>query len=178
MEDPGSIHYEDPFADPPELREPARRLRGRLPSPVTIWTAGPEDSIAGLTVSSILISEGEPTRIHGLINDTTELWDAIHVTRKFVVHVLEREHRILAERFAARRPSPGGLFGDIEMDQTQWGPAIRPLRTRAYCSLESLTPSGFQQLVTATIDRFDLGDLKIPLVYFRGRYRTLDEPTL
>ena len=31
---------QDPFATPPGKRSPARRLRGRLPAPVTIWTAG------------------------------------------------------------------------------------------------------------------------------------------
>jgi hypothetical protein len=42
---PIRIGGQHPFATPPELRSPARRLRGRLLAPVTVWTAGtPEGS--------------------------------------------------------------------------------------------------------------------------------------
>jgi hypothetical protein len=45
-----------PFAVPPERRSPARRLRGRLVAPVTVWTAGHPPGGAGLTVSSVLVA--------------------------------------------------------------------------------------------------------------------------
>src|SRR5688572_6133036 len=34
-----SIHHTDPFATPESERTPVRRLRGRLPAAVTLWTA-------------------------------------------------------------------------------------------------------------------------------------------
>ena len=46
-----TIHSGHPFADGVP-RDPVRQLRGRLVSPVTLWTAGDADRRAGLTVSS------------------------------------------------------------------------------------------------------------------------------
>src|SRR5437762_5272670 len=102
-----SIHPEDPFATPEHLRSPVRRLRGRLPAAVTLWTApGP----AGLTVSSTLIADGEPGRVLGLIDDESELWSAIESAGRFAVIPLAPRHRQLADRFAGLMPAPGGLF--------------------------------------------------------------------
>ena len=57
-----TIHSTDPFATPEEQRSPLRRLRGRLAAPVTLWTADGPAGPAGLTVSSMLVAEGEPGR--------------------------------------------------------------------------------------------------------------------
>ena len=38
-----SLRYGNPWADPPEVRDPLRRLRGHLVMPVTVWLAGAGD---------------------------------------------------------------------------------------------------------------------------------------
>lgn len=172
----GRIHDEHPFAAPPDLRDPARQLRGRLASGVTVVTAGGPGDWAGLTVSSLLIAEGEPSRAVLLIGDTTDLWDALERSGACIVHILTAGQRELSDRFAGIRPSPGGPFAGLDVEDTPWGPAIEQMANRAYCRLERSVETGFHRLVTATIDRIDLTDLTDPLVYFRGRYRTL-EPT-
>lgn len=172
-EDIGGVHYEDPFVAPPELREPARRLRGRLTAGVTLWTAGDAEEATGLTMSSVMVAEGRPSIVFGLITDTTSLWDVIHASGAFVVHVLEQEHRLLAERFAGRWPSPGGLFSGIETEPSDWGPVLPSLRNRAYCRYKEATEAGYQHLIRGEIERIELADLPEPLVYYRGRYRHL-----
>src|SRR5919197_877292 len=59
-QDPIRVGGRHPFTTPPERRDPARRLRGRLLAPVTVWTAGHPPATAGLTVSSLLVAEGRP----------------------------------------------------------------------------------------------------------------------
>ena len=167
------VHSEDPFATPPEKREPARRLRGRLAEGVTIWTAGPPDARAGLTVSSTVVAEGEPSLVLGLINDTTDVFEALESTSAFVMHVLPREMGTLADRFAGHRPSPGGLFSDLDVVDTEWGPVISTIGTRAFCHVESTDPVGFHRLVKGRIEKLELDELADPLVYFRGKYRKL-----
>ena len=171
------IHLDNPFAVPPELREPGRRLRGRLAAPVTLWTSGGPEARAGLTVSSVLVAQGEPWRLVGLLGDTSELWEAINDTRAFVVHILEEEHRELAERFALSRPSPGGLFRGLDIEDSSWGPVVPALGSRAYCRQEGLTEAGYHNLVTGAIEQVVLHELERPLVFFRGRYRRLDSHT-
>ena len=53
-QEPIRVGSQAPFTVPPERRDPARRLRGRLVAPVTVWTAGRPPGGAGLTVSSVL----------------------------------------------------------------------------------------------------------------------------
>ena len=164
---------DNPFSTPPELREPARRFRGRLASPVTLWTAGVMDRPTGLTISSLVVAEGRPSSVLGLVNDTTDLWESIQETEAFVVHILEDRHRRLAERFAGMMPSPGGLFEGVAVAPTAWGPRISDATNRAYCRLSGTLELGYQHLVRAVVEQLDVGELEAPLVHWQGRYRRL-----
>ena len=167
---PGEIHDEHPFATPPELRSPVRQFRGRMPAPVTIVTAGSGPRRAGLTVSSVIVAEGEPSYVHLLVGTTADLWDAIQETERFIVHVLEVEHRSLSDRFAGIRPSPGGLFADLETEETAYGPALAAVRSRALCRYVGHRDDPLHALVHGEIDAVQLHDLRQPLRYFRGEY--------
>src|SRR3954447_16119489 len=97
----GRIHSTDPFATPERERSPVRRLRGRLAAPVTLWTSpGP----AGLTVSSMLVADGEPGRVLGLIDEESDFWEAASRTDRFAVAPLTPADRQLADRFAGLMP--------------------------------------------------------------------------
>jgi 3-hydroxy-9,10-secoandrosta-1,3,5(10)-triene-9,17-dione monooxygenase reductase component len=170
----GFIHREDPFRDPEGSRGPARRLRGRLVAPVTVWTAGAADERTGLTVASTLIAEGEPSFVLGLINDLTDLYERIVETEGFVVHVATAEHRVLADRFAGLWPSPGGLFADLSVEDSRWGPLLNALPNRARCRLVDTQQVGYARLVRGEIEGVELADLDAPLAHFRGRYRGLE----
>jgi flavin reductase (DIM6/NTAB) family NADH-FMN oxidoreductase RutF len=165
---------ENPFATPPELRDPARRLRGRLAAPVTVWTAGVGERRAGLTISSLLVAEGEPASVVGLVNPTSDLWDALHETKAFVVHVLGQGDRRLAQRFAGTWPSPGGLFAGEPIEDSPWGPKLPLAGTRACCRFAESTEAGYQQLVRGTIESIELGPETSPLVYWQGRFQRLE----
>jgi len=167
---PGEIHDEPPFATPPDLRDPVRQFRGRLTAPVTVVTAGHDGGRAGLTVSSILVAEGEPSHAHFLVGPTTDLWHAIEETEAFIVHVLQYEHRDLSDIFAFIRPSPGGPFSGLEVRDTGYGPEITRVRTRAYCRYAGQRAAGAHVMVAGRIEEIALHDLRQPLGYFRGEY--------
>lgn len=166
-----TIHSSDPFATPDHLRSPVRRLRGRLPAAVTLWTApGP----AGLTVSSTLVADGEPGRLLGLVDDESELWDAASVAGRFAVTLLEVADRQLADRFAGLLPAPGGLFptdpaAGSQWRATDWGPVPVGRGTWAGCRVDGARPYGWALLVEATIEHVEIGD-GTPLIHHRGRY--------
>jgi 3-hydroxy-9,10-secoandrosta-1,3,5(10)-triene-9,17-dione monooxygenase reductase component len=169
--EPGAqIHSTDPFATPEPDRAPVRRLRGRLASAVTLWTApGP----AGLTVSSMLVADGEPGRVLGLIDEESELWDAVAHAGVFTVTPLGAGDGQLADRFAGLLPAPGGLFATGAWTQTDYGPVLQDAGTWAGCRLDSHRPCGWTLLVEATIETVRLQSTKAPLVHYRGRYRDL-----
>ncbi|MFG2061935.1 flavin reductase family protein [Micromonospora sp. NPDC048871] len=169
--EPGAqIHHSDPFAVPAGQRSPVRQLRGRLPAPVTLWTApGP----AGLTVSSTLVADGEPGRLLGLIDAESDLWAAVEEAGRFAVAPLRPTHRQLADRFAGLFPSPGGLFALDSWTETPYGPV--PVGGGwAGCRLDDAREYGWSLLVEATIERVELTeDGGEPLLHHRGRYREL-----
>ncbi|MFN2490418.1 MAG: flavin reductase family protein [Actinomycetota bacterium] len=163
----------NPFLDPVERRVPARRFRGRLTAPVTLWTGMHEERRAGLTVSSLLVVEGAPSSVVGLVNPTADLWEVVEASETFVVHVLERRHRVLAQRFAGSMPSPGGPFEGLDVERSAWGPVLTSAANRAFCRLAEASDLGYQVLVRGTVERVDVDEFSDPLVYLQGRYRRL-----
>ena len=176
-QDPIRVGSEPPFAVPAERRDPARRLRGRLVAPVTVWTAGQVPDGAGLTVSSVLVAEGQPARLLGLIDPTSAFWETAQETRAFVVHVLAVGDRALAERFGEIRPPIRGPFERLEVAESPWGPVLAGSRPRAACRLVGSTPVGYAELVEGVIEQLELPDLEDPLAYLHGGFRSVRELT-
>lgn len=155
----------------------ARRLRGRLASCVTVWTAGEGPSACGLTVASVIVTEGEPPHVLGTVGDLADLLDAVRATGRFVVHVLAEADRSLAERFAGVTPVPLGPFHGLATEQGAYGPVLSAVGTRASCRLVDESRRGYPVLVDGVIEEAVTGDLDAPLTYFRGQYRRLTDPS-
>jgi flavin reductase (DIM6/NTAB) family NADH-FMN oxidoreductase RutF len=183
MSDSDSAHtdysFGDPFAEPLELRSPARRLRGRLAAPVTLWTAwraptrplyGGQAEPVGLTISSLLVLEGEPPRILGLVGPLSDLADAILQSGRFVVHVLSYDQRHLADRFAGSRMAPlAGPFSDLKVNSNRHGPVVSNMAATALARVEEADEVGYHLVVRAKLDEIDLaGNVTQPLVHYRG----------
>jgi flavin reductase (DIM6/NTAB) family NADH-FMN oxidoreductase RutF len=169
-----TIHASDPFATPEESRSPVRRLRGRLPAAVTLWTAYDEhDRPVGLTVSSTVVVEGEPGRLLGVLDEESSLFAALGVGAGFAVIALTGDDRQLADAFAGLMPAPGGPFTLARWDRTTYGPVLAGAATWAGCRLAASRPIGWGQLFEATIERVELAPAAGPLVHWRGRYQTL-----
>lgn len=168
------IHDENPFAESPDRRDPIRRFRGRLSAPVTVVTSGVGDKRTGLTVSSLIVIEGEPGLVQMVVGPSTDLWDVVEETGAFVVHICQEGHRDLAQVFAGLRPSPGGIFAGLEVTISDHGPVIGQLANRAFCRFLEKGEAGYSGLVVGAIERVEVTNITEPLVYFRGGYRSLD----
>lgn len=191
--EPGArIHDSDPFATPDADRSPLRRVRGRLASAVTLWTAGGANisaagggasvnaagggrptAPAGLTVSSTLVADGAPGRVLGLVDEESDFWTAASATGRFAVATLGPAHRQLADRFAGLFPAPGGLFASGEWTDTGYGPVPADAGAWIGCRLDDSREYGWSLLVEATVEVVELVGESAPMVYHRGRYRGL-----
>lgn len=162
-----TIHSSNPFAEAPD---PVRRFRGRLGGAVSLWTAGDGPTRAGLTVSSLLLANGEPARVLGLLDPDADLTERLLGTGSGVVQLLTWADRDLAEAFAGTAPAPGGAFAAGEWEQTPYGPALVG-RTRALVRLESTRPEGWSVLVGCLIEDLEVLEDRDALEHRRGRYR-------
>jgi len=153
---PVTIHPEHPFLSPAEDRDPLRRLRARLVTPVTIWTASteaPDGRLVrtGFTVGSTTVADGDPAYVLGMIDPEADLWATVEVSGRFAVSVLHWADRHLADVFAGIAPAPGGGFGIGTWLGTPCGPVLDG-RTWVGCRLVESRPVGFGRLVTGAVE--------------------------
>ncbi len=164
-----TIHTEHPFATPDGDRDPLRQLRGRMAAPVTVWTAGEGATRRGLTISSVIVAEGEPARVLGLVDEDSDFWDTVPTT--VVLNLLGGPHRYLAEVFAGAAPAPGGMFTQGEWTDSDWGPVLQGSAGWIGLRLEPEPREvGWRLLVEGVVEHAEVGDGD-PLIHVRGRYR-------
>jgi len=170
------IHSEHPFQPDPAERDLARRFRGRLAAGVTVVTAGSGSDRTGLTVSSLMVVQGDPAEAHLVVGPTTDLWSVAARSGRFVIHICRYEDRQLADVFAGLSPSPGGVFAGMAVTESQWGPVLTDLPDRAYCRFETRDEVGWSGVVVGLIEQVEVSDLEDPMVHFRSGYRRLGTP--
>jgi flavin reductase (DIM6/NTAB) family NADH-FMN oxidoreductase RutF len=170
-----TIHSEHPFLPPEGDRNPVRRLRGRLPLPVSVWTAARGGRPAGWTVSSMLVADGEPPELLGLLDEDSDLADLLHDGGTVAVSLLGGAHRPLADAFAGLAPAPGGAFRMADWTDTDWGPVLADGPGWLGARITDATgKAGWTLLVRAVIEHVEVADAADVLGHLRGRYRVLD----
>jgi flavin reductase (DIM6/NTAB) family NADH-FMN oxidoreductase RutF len=167
-----TIHSSHPFADPEPDR--VRRFRGRLGGAVTLWTTGEGGSRAGLTISSLMVANGETPTILALVDPDSAFLDALRETPACVVQVLSWRDRDLAEMFAGTAPAPGGAFAHAEWEQTRWGPRLTTAAAWSYAVLVDERPMGWSVELACELEEAHVLDETEPaLGHRRGRFHPL-----
>jgi flavin reductase (DIM6/NTAB) family NADH-FMN oxidoreductase RutF len=160
-----TIHTSHPFADAEP--DPVRRFRGRLGGAVTLWTARE----AGLTVTSLMVANGEEPQLLALVDPDSDLLEALRESGRAVVAVLAWGDRDLAEAFAGTAPAPGGAFRMAEFVETDHGPRLASATTYAEVGLVGESELGWSVLVTCRIDTAVVGEEDGPMLgHRRGRF--------
>lgn len=178
-----SIHSEHPFSTAGPDRNPLRRLRGRMPSPVSVWTAEAAGRRVGWTLSSFLVADGEPAQVVGVVDEDSDLADLLTAPSAtadggatVAVNLLDWTHRGLADAFAGVAPAPGGAFKLGGWTTTDWGPVLTG--APGWLGARVLAPvdhAGWGLLVRAVVEHVEIGpepDAGL-LSYVRGRYRAV-----
>jgi flavin reductase (DIM6/NTAB) family NADH-FMN oxidoreductase RutF len=175
-----TIHSEHPFAEAAGDRSPLRRFRGRMASPVSVWTALGRGHRAGWTVSSFVVADGEPGQVVGLVDEDSDLADLLthpQAQPAVVVNLLGWDQRALADAFAGQAPAPGGVFRLGEWTESEWGPVLLGSAGWIGARLVAEPPdhAGWGLLVRAIVEHVELGDVADAglLAHVRGRYRAI-----
>lgn len=181
-EEPGggaSLRYGDPWASPLAARDPVRRLRGHLVLPVTIWTVaddnggGERTPLVGLTVSSVVLSQGAPPMLAGLISPASDFADVLTTSTsgRFVVQLLGSAHRRLAQHFAGELPAPEE---QLATRPGSHGPVLEAVTDRVLCRMTDNKPFGWSLLVEAEVEGTEVGEPGKGLGWYHGGFQVLD----
>ena len=173
-----TIHSDHPFLSPEAERSPLRRFRGRMVLPVTLWTAGYADRRAGWTVSSLMVADGQPAELLGLVDQDCDLADLAIRSGRVAVSLLGWEHRGLADAFAGLAPAPGGPFRLAGWTHTAWGPVLTETAAWLGANLVPGRPghAGWGLLIRAVVAEVHLSAAAPgqSLGYLHGRYLAAD----
>jgi len=163
-----TIHSTHPFASEPD---PVRRFRGRLGGAVTLWTAGEGAGRSGLTVSSLMVANGETASVLALVDPDSDFLDVVRETERCVVQALSWPDRALAEMFAGTAPAPGGAFAHADFEQTAWGPRLVSASSWAFVAPIDERVVGWSVLLTCRVEEAGVRDETEPgLGHRRGRF--------
>lgn len=166
-----TIHSEHPFVPPEGERDPVRRFRGRLAQAVTVCTAGAGRTRTGLTVSSLVLADGDPAHVLLLVDEDSDLAGALAPDTTFVVNVLGVRDRSLADPFAGTAPAPGGPFTLGEWRDSPYGPVLATATAWLGARVVSEPRSvGWPLLVDGAVEHVEIGADAAALAHLRGRY--------
>lgn len=167
-----TIHDEHPFLPPEGERSAVRRLRGRWPAGVAVVTTGEGRSRVGLTVSSLLVVDGDPGVVVMMLDPLSDLAESLGPGTPCVVNVLGPGQGDLAEVFAGQAPAPGGTFTIGEWRDGSHGPELAGAAAvaRGHVSQVAGHETGWSlrhEVELASVDLTDVAALR----HERGTYR-------
>ena len=171
-----SIHDEHPFAVPESERDPLRRWRGRLPQPVTVWTTGTQRSREGWTLSSVLVADGDPGEVIGLLDEDSDLADALGPGTPVTVNLLAGHQSDVADAFARVGPAPGGVFRTGTWRDGSHGPELLGAQgwIRGRLAPQPIDHAGWALLVRVVVEEVEVDPVADSLIHRRGRYRAAE----
>ena len=137
---------------------------------MTVWLAGDASSgvLTGLTVSSVLVAQGEPPLVAGLVAPLSDLAEAVRTAGAgFVVHVLADGHQRLAKHFSGELPAPADL---LSTTTSPYGPVLDAVAERLCCRTRKCSEFGWSTLVEAEIEDITTAAAGRGLAWYRGAF--------
>jgi flavin reductase (DIM6/NTAB) family NADH-FMN oxidoreductase RutF len=117
----------------------------------------------------VLLAQGQPGRLIGLIGPDSDLAEAIEQRGTFIVHLLadRPEHRRLAQHFAGALPADPAL---LKVDASTYGPRLLAAPDQLACRVSDRRDAGWSQLIEAEVADIRLGPVSRPLLWYRGEF--------
>lgn len=147
----------------------------RLAAGVTIVTTRHQDTLAGLTATSVCSLTAEPPRLLVCINRDADAHALIEASGIFAVSLLTRAHQELADRFGGRT----GMFGPARFAHGDWATAVTgaPLLVGAAasfdCRLAQIVPVGTHSIFIGEVEAVQVREDGEELVYIDRGYAAL-----
>lgn len=159
------------------MSDNSRRFRdalGHFATGVAIVTARDDKGAAlGLTINSFASVSLDPPLVLWSLDRASDRFPVFMGATRFCVNILGDEHRALSQRLA--RKGEGSLEGaDLRAGADQL-PVLATAIAHFECSVEHRHDGGDHVIFVGRVVDFGHRAHGNPLVYYRGRYRALNE---
>ena len=148
-----------------------RRVLGHLPTGVTVVTAFTPEGPRGLSANSVTSVSLDPPLILFCPAKSSETWPALREAGRFVVNVMAGHHAPLIRRVAAKGVD---RFEGVEFSERPTGPGLVDAVAWIECSLRDEHDAGDHTIVVADVLGIEAAEDVDPLVFYRGRYGTVN----
>lgn len=149
---------------------------GSWASGVTVVTTRLDGEVYGITVSSFSSLSMDPRLILVSLQDSNHLPHMIKKSKHFGVSILALGQDEISGYFSKSGRSPAPSFGDdIPVQVMETGsPLIAGALAHIDCELEEALPGGDHTIAIGRVVGASFDPDKLPLMYFRRAYRTLN----
>jgi flavin reductase (DIM6/NTAB) family NADH-FMN oxidoreductase RutF len=153
-----------------------RQVAGSFASGVTVITTGSKGQFHGMTASAFTSLSIDPTLVLICVDKRAETYEALSEAGKFNVNILAADQEHLSRTFASKdSPAAHGLSG-IDYKLGELGlPVLDGVLAFFECRVAHELDGGDHIIFVGEVDNAGVGEIEDPLLYFRGRYRTVKE---
>jgi len=152
-----------------------RRVMGSFPTGITVLTVERQPGqVHGMTANSFTSVSLDPLLILVCVDHNARLLSYLKEQRRFGVNILKETQHALSEHFARPQldPAEESRLG-IRFRWTESGiPLLEEGLAHLGCNVVAEHASGDHTIFVAEVESLELNE-GVPLVYFRGKYRTL-----
>jgi len=150
-----------------------RQAMARFATGVTVITTRTREQLHGMTANAVTSVSLDPPTLLVVVGRSNETHELIPRSGAFVVNVLTREQRPLAEVFAVKNPEVDP-FEDVAW-QSGWEgqPFLTGSLARIFCTLKASHAAGDHTIYVGEVKDLAVGADADPLVYFKSRYTTV-----
>lgn len=144
----------------------------KLPTGVTIVTAGGPDGPAGATANAVCSLSVEPMLMLACLDRGSRTLLAVQAADRFGISVLHKGQEPIARSFATKRPVAEKWAG-VAWSEREGVPAIDDALVQVTCSLRDVLAAGDHVIVTGEVAALEVSEGD-PLVFHGGEFRPLD----
>lgn len=149
-----------------------KQALGRFASGVTVVTTSAGDKLAGLTVSAFSSVSLSPPYILVCINKESSSIEILRERKVFVVNFLSDEQVSVSNLFASHQADK---FAGVSYHVGQLGvPILDNCLAYLACSVVQEVEAGDHFIYIGQVEEAEVDESKHPLLYYHGRYETLD----
>ncbi len=145
---------------------------GRFASGVTVVTARHGEDIHGMTASAVTSLSADPPLLLVSVDHRATMCEFLKKAGSFAVNILTLEQEALSNRFASRGPKE---FSDIPQKAGVTGsPVFAESLAYAECKIRHILPGGDHDIFVGEIVAGAAHE-GVPLLYYKGKYRSLTD---
>jgi 3-hydroxy-9,10-secoandrosta-1,3,5(10)-triene-9,17-dione monooxygenase reductase component len=155
-----------------ELERSYRDTIGRFATGVTVVTTTGPDGPAGMTTNAVTSLSLRPRLLLVCFEERSRTLEAVRASERFAVNILHVGDQDLAAIFATKRIARE-KFERVTHTEAHGVPVLDSALAWIACSLRELVPGGDHLIGIGEVIGMGSGEEAAPLVYYRGRYRTI-----